>query len=91
MALFGLSKIPHYEVTGDNRWCTLHGPSINMLWNQIPNIAVLKNEGDNIIKIYNKCSMLSSIYEAADSMNKKYDSYAHNYVVQLFYKSYDEC
>lgn len=93
IALFGLSKIPHYYETYEPQGqygCIFHRGSINNLWNQIPNISTIRNEADNIFNTYNKCNMRNEIDKAIDQLNNKISSYANNYSVQLFYQKYDE-
>ena len=90
IALYGLSKIPQYSVSGNTWSCTLHFASPNNLWNQIPNMARIKSEGDNLINIYNKCSMIGDLQTAANDINSRISNYANTYSVQLFYQKYDE-
>lgn len=91
IALFGLSKIPQYSVSGSvNSSCKLTRPTPNNLWMQIPNMTKITSEGSNLLNIYNKCSMISDLRVAVDSLNSRIKNYANNYSVQLFYEKYDE-
>ena len=91
IALFGLSQIPQYSVSGSaSSSCKLTRPTPNYLWMQVPNMAKITSEGNNLLNIYNKCSMISDLRVAVDSLNNRIKNYANNYSVQLFFEKYDE-
>lgn len=93
IALFGLSKIPQYYESYEPHGqygCTFHRPSINYLWEQIPNISVVRDEADRIFNMYPKCSMRADIDRSINDLNARISNYANNYSVQLFYQKYDE-
>ena len=88
IALYQLSHIPQLTVSSSS--CNVGRTDVNDLWSQIPNIQKVFAEGKSVINIYDKCSMSSMVEKAFNDINKKIEDYANDYIVQLFYKKFDE-